>query len=143
MVRETLDLKKRPQQTKEFTVGVVAPLDEAREPKGLAPLFEIVEEDNLLDSVTRVGERLLENLRGLERAFPGKVTNARGRGMFLAFDLPDTDLRNRALKALSNQDVLGLSSGHRAIRFRPALLLSEADADEGVRRVERALGGLL
>ena len=45
MVRGTLDPKKRPQQTKEFAVGVVVPLDEAREPKGLAPLFEIVDED--------------------------------------------------------------------------------------------------
>jgi L-lysine 6-transaminase len=106
-------------------------------------IIEIIEEDDLIANARRVGEHLLEGLRGLEAVFPGRVTNARGRGMFLAFDLPDTDLRNRALKALSDQDVLGLSSGHRAIRFRPALLLSAADADEGVRRVERALGGLL
>lgn len=106
-------------------------------------IIEIIEEEDLIDNARRVGEHLLAGLRGLEATFPGKVTNARGRGMFLAFDLPDTDLRNRALKALSDQDVLGLSSGYRAIRFRPALLLSEADADEGVRRVERALGGLL
>lgn len=106
-------------------------------------IIEIIEEEDLIGNARRVGEHLLAGLRGLEATFPGKVTNARGRGMFLAFDLPDTDLRNRALKALSDQDVLGLSSGYRAIRFRPALLLSEADADEGVRRVERALGGLL
>ena len=63
--------------------------------------------------------------------------------MFLAFDLPDTETRNRALKALSDSDVLGLASGDRAIRFRPALILNAAEADEGVRRVERALSGLL
>jgi L-lysine 6-transaminase len=106
-------------------------------------IIEIIEEDDLLDNARRVGAHLLQGLRGLEASFPGQVTNARGRGMFLAFDLPDTDLRNRALKALSDSDVLGLSSGHRAIRFRPALLLSTAEADEGVRRVERALQGLL
>ena len=106
-------------------------------------IVEIVEEDNLLDSVTRVGERLLENLRGLERAFPGKVTNARGRGMFVAFDLPDGDTRKAALAALNEANVLGLASGHRAIRFRPALILSADEADEGVRRVEKALRGLL
>lgn len=106
-------------------------------------IVEIVEEDNLLDNVTRVGERLLENLRGLERAFAGKVTNARGRGMFVAFDLPDGDTRKAALAALNEANVLGLASGHRAIRFRPALILSADEADEGVRRVEKALRGLL
>jgi L-lysine 6-transaminase len=106
-------------------------------------IVEIVEEDELLDNVTRVGGRLLDNLRGLERAFPGKVTNARGRGMFVAFDLPDGDIRKAALQALNDENVLGLASGHRAIRFRPALILSADEADEGVRRVERALGKLL
>ena len=106
-------------------------------------IIEIIEEDNLLANVERVGERLLEGLRGLERTFPGQVTNARGRGMFVAFDLPDAETRKAALQALNDSNVLGLASGARAIRFRPALTLTAEDADEGVRRVEKALRGLL
>jgi len=63
--------------------------------------------------------------------------------MFVAFDLPDGDTRKAALAALNEANVLGLASGHRAIRFRPALILSADEADEGVRRVEKALRGLL
>lgn len=106
-------------------------------------IVEIIEEDRLLDNVTRIGGRLLDNLHRLEATFPGKVTNARGRGMFVAFDLPDGDTRKAALAALNDANVLGLASGARAIRFRPALTLTADDADEGVRRVEKALAGLL
>jgi L-lysine 6-transaminase len=104
---------------------------------------EVIEEEELLANAGRVGAHLLEGLQGLEREFRGQVTNARGRGMFLAFDLPSTEERGRALKALNEHDVLGLASGHRAIRFRPAVNLTAEDADEGLRRIARALSTVL
>jgi L-lysine 6-transaminase len=91
-------------------------------------IIEIIEEDGLLDK-----------LRLLERRFPDRVTNARGRGLFVAFDLPDTEIRARTLKALNEADVLGLASGAHAIRMRPPLVLSLAEADEGLQRIEKAL----
>jgi L-lysine 6-transaminase len=106
-------------------------------------IIEIIEAENLLDNATRVGEHLLAGLRRLERTFPGRVTNARGLGLFLAFDLPDADSRRRALAALLDADVLGLASGERAIRMRPPLVLSIDEADEGLRRIESALAQTL
>lgn len=100
---------------------------------------EIIEEEDLLENAARVGGELLEGLRGLERAFPGKVTNARGRGMFLAFDLPDAGLRDRVVAAMLEHDVIGIRSGERAIRLRPPVSLSPEDAAEGLRRIEKAL----
>ena len=106
-------------------------------------IIEVIEEDGLLDNAARVGERLLAGLRALEEVFPGRVTNVRGRGMFLAFDLPDTEIRNRALRALNEHDLLCLTSGERALRLRPALILTGDEADDGVRRIEKALRTLL
>ena len=106
-------------------------------------IIEVIEEDDLLANAARVGERLLEGLRRLEEAFPGQVTNVRGRGMLLALDLPSTEIRNRALRALNEHDLLALTSGERALRFRPALILTAEQADEGVRRIEQALRSLL
>ncbi len=105
-------------------------------------IIEIIEEDALLDRATRVGGHLLEGFRGLARLFPGKVTNPRGRGLFVAFDLPDGETRNRTLKALNDSDVLGLASGERAIRMRPPLVLTADEVDEGLRRIERALAAV-
>ncbi|MEO8275849.1 MAG: L-lysine 6-transaminase [Thermoanaerobaculia bacterium] len=106
-------------------------------------IVEIVEEENLLANATEVGEHLLVGFAELARLFPGKVTNGRGRGFFVAFDLPDAETRNRTLKALNDSDVLGLASGDRAIRMRPPLILSRTEADEGLRRIERALATVL
>jgi L-lysine 6-transaminase len=104
---------------------------------------EIIEEEGLIARSAKVGESLLAGLRGLEAEFPGKVTNARGRGMFCAFDLPDTETRDKSMRALNDHDLLALTSGVRAIRLRPALNLTEEEAAEGVRRISRALATTL
>jgi L-lysine 6-transaminase len=106
-------------------------------------IIEVIEEEGLLANASEVGAHLVEGFRELERLFPGKVTNSRGRGLFVAFDLPDTDTRNRTLTALNASDVLGLASGDHAIRMRPPLVLSRSEADEGLRRIERALATIL
>jgi len=102
-------------------------------------VIEIIEEDELLANARAVGEHLLAGLRRFERLFPGQVSNARGRGLFLAVDLPDAGVRRRVLDRMLEADVLGLASGERAIRMRPPLVLTHGDADEGLRRIEIAL----
>ncbi len=102
-------------------------------------IIEIIEEEHLLENAARSGVRLLAGLRRLEGLFPGKVTNARGRGLFAAFDLPDGATRDRTIRALADSDVLGLTSGDRSIRMRPALTISEDEIDEALRRIETAL----
>jgi L-lysine 6-transaminase len=102
-------------------------------------IIEIIEEDGLLDNATSVGEHLLQGLRRFETEFPGKVTNSRGRGCFLAFDLPDTETRNKTMKVLNENDVLGLASGSHSLRFRPPVSLTVDQANEGLRRLEKAL----
>ncbi len=106
-------------------------------------IIEVIEEDDLLANCAAVGEQLLEGLRSLEATFDGRVTNARGRGLFIAFDLPDGDARTRTLTALNDADVLGLASGERSIRMRPPLVLSRDEAAEGLRRIETALRSIL
>ena len=59
--------------------------------------------------------------------------------MFLAFDLPSGELRDRALEALNSVDLLGLASGAQAVRFRPPLSMTAEEADEGLQRLEKAL----
>jgi len=96
-----------------------------------------------LHNAERVGGHILAGFHNLEEAYPGKVTNARGRGLFVAFDLPDGETRDLILKAMLDADVLGLASGDRAIRFRPSLALTETEADEGLDRLGRALANVL
>ena len=103
---------------------------------------EIIEEDALLENAAAMGRHLLAGLQGLEELFPGLVSNARGRGLFAAFDLPSTEVRDRALRAMNAQDLLAMPCGEVSIRCRPALVIARDEVDEAMRRMERGLGTL-
>ena len=100
--------------------------------------LEIIEEEKLIENAHTTGEHLLSRLRELAAELPA-ITNVRGRGLFVAFDLPDKETRDRALAACLDNGLIALASGVSAIRFRPALTLSPGEADEGVRKLRRAV----
>ena len=100
--------------------------------------LEIIEEENLIENARTTGEHLLGRLRELAGELPA-ITNVRGRGLFVAFDLPDKETRDRTLAACLENGLIALASGVSAIRFRPALTLSPSEADEGVRKLRRAV----
>jgi L-lysine 6-transaminase len=93
--------------------------------------MRIVEQENLVANAGRVGEHFLKRLRELQAEYP-MITGARGRGLFLAFDLPDPKTREEMWKGLFDLGVLALRSGEQAIRFRPALDLSTEVVDEAM-----------
>ncbi|MBM3329618.1 MAG: L-lysine 6-transaminase [Calditrichaeota bacterium] len=102
--------------------------------------LEIIAEDDLVGNARQVGEILLKELHTLQARHAGKVSNARGRGLMCAFDLPSTAERNDLRKRLFDAGLLVLNSGERSIRFRPALNLTAVEAAEGVAIIDRALG---
>jgi len=56
----------------------------------------------------------------------------RGRGLFIAFDLPDAETRDDVWRKLFASGVLVLKSGERSIRFRPALDITKKVVDEAL-----------
>ena len=100
--------------------------------------LEIIEEENLIENARATGEHLLGRLREVAFELPA-ISNVRGRGLFVAFDLPDKETRDRTLAACLDNGLIALASGVAAIRFRPALTLSREEADEGVRKLRRAV----
>jgi L-lysine 6-transaminase len=101
--------------------------------------FEVIDEENLVENAARVGARFLSELERFTRELPQLVSNVRGRGLMAAFDLPSGEQRDAAIKAMTQNDVMVLSSGHQSVRFRPPLNLSIDEAEEGIRRMEKAL----
>jgi L-lysine 6-transaminase len=104
-----------------------------------AKYLEIIEEEDLVGNAAAVGAHLLGRLSEMASEFPGTVSNVRGRGLFLALDLPDKPMRERVLAACLDQGLIALASGASAVRFRPPLTLSREEADEGVRKLRRAI----
>ncbi len=104
--------------------------------------FEIIEEDNLVENAAKVGGHLLAGLEAMSTKFPGLVTNVRGQGLMCAFDLPNGEIRDAAINAIENNDMLVLAAGHKSIRFRPSLNLSIDEANEGLARIEKSLAAV-
>jgi L-lysine 6-transaminase len=101
--------------------------------------LEIVHEEALVDNARAVGEHLLRGLQAVQAELGGLMDNARGRGLMIAFDLPTTELRDRAVKQCFASGLLLLKCGVRSIRFRPPLDLAAAEADAGLDILERSL----
>ncbi len=104
-----------------------------------ARYLQILEEDSLLENVRRLGERLLAGLSGIERERGGLLTNARGRGLMIAFDLPSREMRDRLQERLLVNGLLLLGCGVRSIRFRPPLNLTPGEADTALEIVRKSL----
>ena len=93
--------------------------------------LRIIEKQNLVANAAKVGAHFLKSLQELQRTEP-IVTAVRGRGLFLAFDLPDPKTRDEFWKGLFDRGLLVLKSGERAIRFRPALDITAEVVDEAM-----------
>src|SRR5881628_1299934 len=93
--------------------------------------MHIIEGEFLVENAAKVGAYFLDQLRDLQRYEPA-ISAVRGRGLMLAFDLPDADTRERFWKGLFDLGVLTLRSGDRSIRFRPALDITAQVVDEAM-----------
>ena len=122
--------------------GIAHQLDVGRQPHRHGPRAAVLRSDRRGEArrECREGRRVLcRRAAALRNEFPKLVSNVRGRGLMAAFDLPSADLRDAAIKALMQNDVMVLASGQRSMRFRPALNLSMDEAGEAIRRMEKAL----
>jgi L-lysine 6-transaminase len=93
--------------------------------------LRIIEKERLVENAGKVGRYFLQQLQALQREEP-RVSAARGRGVFLAFDLPDAKTREEFWKGFYNLGVLTLRSGENSIRFRPPLDITTEVVDEAM-----------
>jgi L-lysine 6-transaminase len=93
--------------------------------------LHIIEEEHLVENAGKVGTYFLDQLRVLQNEFDF-ITAVRGRGMFLAFDLPNATAREDMWKGLFDAGLFALRSGECSIRFRPALDFTAEVVDESI-----------
>jgi L-lysine 6-transaminase len=83
-------------------------------------LLRLIEQESLVQNARVVGDQFLAALRKLADEQP-MITAVRGRGLMLAFDLPDLQTRDAFYRGLFEIGLLAIRCGERSIRFRPAL----------------------
>jgi acetylornithine/N-succinyldiaminopimelate aminotransferase len=97
----------------------------------------VLQEEQLLENVKRVGAYLNEQLRAVSAACSG-AGEVRGRGFIQGLQL-DRPARPIVEEALS-KGVLFNSTQDTVLRFLPPFLLQEAHVDKGVRILKKLLG---
>jgi 4-aminobutyrate aminotransferase len=108
----------------------------------------IIREEGLMDNAVRVGRRLMQHFQAARAHLP-IIGDVRGRGLMVAVDLVDeggqplaTDRLKQVIKLLGKRGVVVTKCGPSALRLAPALILTEAQADEVATLILDALAEL-
>jgi L-lysine 6-transaminase len=96
-----------------------------------ARYLEIIEEDNLVANAAKVGQVFLDRLSALQKECP-VMSNVRGRGLLVAFDMPDATTRDEFRRHCWDAGLATLACGKQTVRFRPPLIFTEADVDRAI-----------
>lgn len=101
--------------------------------------LNVIHEEKLVENARIRGHYLVENLQDLEHRFPKLISQARGRGLMCAFDMPSAELRSRFLDSCFDQKLIILPCGPQSVRFRPSLTVTDAEIDRGMAIIRRVL----
>jgi len=94
-------------------------------------------EENLPGRAAHLGARILERLRALQARLP-VIKTLRGRGLLIGIEVAaDT---KAIVATCMERGLLILTAGDTVLRLVPPLILSEAEADEGLAILEGVLG---
>ncbi|OGV18171.1 MAG: L-lysine 6-transaminase, partial [Ignavibacteria bacterium RIFOXYA2_FULL_37_17] len=104
--------------------------------------LQIIEEENLVENARIMGNYLLDSLIDLQNEFPEYVSQARGLGLMCSFNLPSKDIRNKFLAELYENKMIMLGCGAHSVRFRPSLIVSKENIDDGILRIRNVLNKL-
>jgi acetylornithine/N-succinyldiaminopimelate aminotransferase len=87
-------------------------------------VLEVIENENLVENAQKVGDFLLENLKGFSQ-----IKELRGRGLMIGmeFERPVEEIRN---KLLFEHQVFTGAAGKHTLRLLPSLALSQAQAEQ-------------
>lgn len=100
-------------------------------------IIDIIKKENLVENSEIIGKQFLESLKELSIKYP-QINNVRGKGLMIAFDLPDEKNRD-LLIAKMQENMLVLKCGEKSIRFRPSLSFNSSDVNQAIEYIEKAL----
>ncbi len=105
--------------------------------------LEIIEEENLVDNAAEVGKYFMAELDKLQNDYSDLISNVRGKGLFIAFDLRTRELRDELRQEAMKNKMLILPCGEKSIRFRPSLNVTTEIVDEAIEILKKSLNGIV
>jgi L-lysine 6-transaminase len=104
-------------------------------------ILEIIEEEKLIKNTAEMGSVMLEGFESISAESKAVVSNVRGKGLMVAFDLPDQAKRNTMLSNMFDNGLLAMKSGDHSIRFRGMLDTPQEAIEQALEIVARSIPG--
>jgi acetylornithine/N-succinyldiaminopimelate aminotransferase len=106
-------------------------------------IFDVIERENLAENARTIGDFLLIELRKLQQRFPEVLKMVRGIGLMVGIDFQPEFNAVDLVKELHKRNLLSVPAGNSVIRLLPALNLSRAEAEGGLRIIEKLIVDLV
>ena len=100
-------------------------------------LLEIIEEEKLVENADKMGKYFMEQLHKLSQKVTS-ISNIRGRGLLIAFELPTAEKRDQMMKKIYENGAVVLASGDKSIRLRPHLDIKQSEIDHAIQIFEKS-----
>jgi L-lysine 6-transaminase len=101
--------------------------------------LEVIENENLVKNAELNGQYIQEKLLELQSDFHNVILNARGKGLFCAFDLDSEKKRDNLRNLIEEEGAIMLGCGAHTIRLRPPVNISKNEIDKGIAIIRRAV----
>lgn len=99
-------------------------------------ILKVIRDENLVKNAAETGKHLLDGIKAIET---DRISNVRGKGLMIAFDLRDTETRGKMFNKLMDKGLFSIICGDKSIRFRPPLNLTKDEADKGIAILKDAI----
>jgi acetylornithine/N-succinyldiaminopimelate aminotransferase len=99
-------------------------------------IFDEIERENLGANARSLGDFILRELQQLQQRFPKVLKAVRGVGLMVGIEFQPRFKAADTVQELHRRNVLTVPAGNSVIRLLPALNLSRAEAEEGLRAIE-------
>lgn len=97
--------------------------------------IRVLVDEHMIDNAQEQGEYLLHRLRQIESEH---IKEVRGKGLLIGVELkPEAGGARRFCEALMREGLLSKETHENVVRFAPPLVISRADIDWAIERIER------
>ncbi len=91
--------------------------------------LEVIDEEDLIDNARVMGDHILKQLLEIGKKYNEKVSNIRGKGLMIAFDLKNGESRDNTIEKIKESGVLVMPCGTKTVRLRPPLNVKKEECN--------------
>ncbi|MDO8885991.1 aminotransferase class III-fold pyridoxal phosphate-dependent enzyme [Candidatus Oleimmundimicrobium sp.] len=103
--------------------------------------IEVVLEENLCERAVQLGDYLMAGLRDLQMSYPNIISEIRGKGLMIGFELTKEGLGGIIIPEMAKEGITAVYTlnNPKVIRFEPPLVITENQLDKVLQGTKKAI----